>query len=70
MTGADNLVLLADPDWHSGNPARAVSPSGAVLDALGPQRRQEFERSYPALAEVAGPGLANNRLYKRAAADV
>ncbi len=46
-------------------------PHLVVPEALPTALYAELERSYPALAEVAGPGpLANNRLYKLAAADV
>jgi len=46
-------------------------PHLVVPDALPTDLYEELERSYPALADVAGPGpLANNRLYKLAAAEV
>ena len=46
-------------------------PHLVVPDALPRTLYEELERSYPPLTAVAGPGpLANNRLYKLAAADV
>lgn len=46
-------------------------PHLVIPDALPRALYEELERSYPPLAEVAGPGpLDNNRLYKLAAADV
>lgn len=49
----------------------APFPHLVVPDALPRDLYDELERNYPPLTEVAGSGpLANNRLYKLAAADV
>ncbi len=70
MTGVDDMCCL--PGWVGKAAIRHEPfPHLVVPDALPPALYQELEHSYPALAEVAGPGpLANNRLYKLAAADV
>jgi hypothetical protein len=70
MTGVDDLCCLPT---RIGTAAirREPFPHLVISDALPTALYQALERSYPALAEVAGPGpLANNRLYKLAAADV
>lgn len=70
MTGVDDMCCLPT---QIGKAAirHEPFPHLVVPDALPPTLYQELERSYPALAEVAGPGPHdNNRLYKLAAADV